>query len=86
MSRTLTIFLKNLFFLELQSRQVNLQSTRNCLLLILDAFLVFDRKSLLYSLSQPAPNTNSEEQLSSNLGIFVSVKLQAVRPEQPVLL
>ena len=31
-----------------------------------DAFLVFDRKPLLYSLSKSATNRNSEEQLSAN--------------------
>ena len=31
-----------------------------------DAFLVFDRKPLLYSLSESATNRNSEEQLSAN--------------------
>ena len=65
-SPTMTMFLKNLFFLELQNTQLSLQSTRNCLLLILNAFLVFDKKPLLYSLSEPAPNRNSEEQLSGN--------------------
>ena len=31
-----------------------------------DPFLVFDTKPLLYSLLEPAPNRNSEEQLSGN--------------------
>ena len=65
-SPTMTMFLENLFFLELQNTQLSLQSTRNCLLLILNASLVLDKKPLLYSLSEPAPNRNSEEQLSGN--------------------
>ena len=56
------IFLKNLFFLQLQNTQLSLQSTRDCFLLILNASLVL----LLYSHSEPAPNRNSEEQLSGN--------------------
>ena len=64
-SPTMTIFLKNLF-LQLQNTQLSLQSTRNCFLLILNASLVLDKKILLYSHSEPAPNRNSEEQLCGN--------------------
>ena len=65
-SPKLIIFFKNLFFLQLQNTQPSLQSSWNCPFLILNVFLVFDKEPLLYNLSKPAPNRNSEEQLSGN--------------------
>ena len=44
----------------------SLQSTRNCFLLIWSAFLVFDRKPFLCSVSEPPTMRNSEKQLSGN--------------------
>ena len=59
-------FFEKFIFLELQNTQPSLQSTRNCLLLILNAFLVLNKKPLLYNLSEPDLNRNSDEQLSGN--------------------
>ena len=61
-------FLKKLFFF---FRKPSLQRSWNCLLLTTVLFLVFDRTPLLYSLSEPATNRNSEEQLS---GIYLRKK------------
>ena len=52
-------------------RKPSLQRSCNCLLLTIILFLVFERTPLLYSLSEPATNRNSEEQLS---GIYLRKK------------
>ena len=68
-SPALTFFFKKTFFFFF--RKPSLQRSWNCLLLTTVLFLVFDRTPLLYSLSEPATNRNSEEQLS---GIYLRKK------------
>ena len=62
----LTIFLKNLIFSNCRAHYPACRAHRIVFFCSWDAFLVSDRKPLLYSLSEPAPNRNLEQQLQRN--------------------